>query len=65
MESNNNPQQMAFSIGVSQPAEQASRIKTAEEIAEMRRQQTFNQNLGETTKRGREDYAIKLRKERR
>lgn len=56
---------MAFSIGVSQPTEQSSRIKTADEIAEMRRQQTFNQNLGETTKRGREDYAIKLRKERR
>lgn len=56
---------MAFSIGVSQPADQSKRVKTAEEIAEMRMQQTYNQDFGEATKRGREDYAIKLRKERR
>jgi hypothetical protein len=31
----------------------------------MRKQQTFATNLGEAAKRNREDYAIKLRKERR
>lgn len=60
MESNNT---LSFSIGTAQPA-QKQKAKTAEEIAEMR-MQTFATNLGETTKRGREDYAIKLRKEKR
>ena len=56
-----------FSIGVSQsnPSQNKQKTKTAEEIAEMRRQETYNTNFGESTKRGREDFAIKLRKERR
>jgi len=57
-------QELAFNIGVTQPSQKA-KVKTSEEIAEMRRKETFQTNLGESTKRIREDYAVKLRKERR
>ena len=55
-----------FSFGISKTAVATSqKPKTFEETAEMRRQATFGANAGETAKRSREDYAVKLRKERR
>ena len=56
-----------FSIGISENTQVLAKqkTKTADEIAEMRRAETYNSNFGESTKRGREDFAIKLRKERR
>lgn len=60
-------QQPVFTIGVSQTnaALTKQKTKTAEEIGEKRRNETFNSDFGESTKRHREDFAIKLRKERR
>ena len=66
METRNNESTTQFNIGISKESEvNRKRLKTAEEIAEMRMQQSFGQNLSESTKRSREEYAVKLRKERR
>ena len=66
METRNNESTTQFNIGIGKESEaNRKRLKTAEEIAEMRMQQSFGQNLSESTKRSREEYAVKLRKERR
>ena len=59
-----NPKEPSFAFGISKTATDKQKVKTAEETAEMRKQ-TFGANIGESSKRSREDYAVKLRKERR
>jgi len=66
METRNTESETQFAIGISNESEtKRKRQKTVEEIKEMRMQQSFGNNLSESTKRSREEYAVKLRKERR
>ena len=62
-------QETTFELGTSkkQTTLAKTKTKTADEIAEQRKQETFNTgtDFGESTKRQREDYAIKLRKQKR
>lgn len=56
----------AYSLGVSTGASgQQTKVKTAEEIAQQRKNEVFGGASDTNIKRSREDYAVKLRKERR
>ena len=52
-------------VSTSTAANQSKGLKTAEEQAEIRRKETFGENnVVESNKRGRTDYAESLRKKR-
>ena len=57
-------EQSSFNIGVDKNS-QKQKTKTAEELVEKRSLEMFAGNIGESTKRQREEYAVKIRKAER